>query len=446
MVRVVVRHDSEEGQELTSEECVRAGMYWFGRSDFAAADAWWRRALEIDPTNTRAQECLRLLSKSSSTGIDAVRPPEPVASAVSGATTLPGHPMSQDLNFEPESSSENMAVLTAGDDGEPSAPMAATSIDDLPMMVLEPTGDLRDESSPPDGAQISRDLPLSNGPHGAKFPFYDDPEPEVPTPTDAFDFAATGQSRSTAPSPQAGLPPTYVSPWDDGPSRTSVLTIDADDSEYDAVAEPTPLPAIDRVRFFSRPELETPKEIMDFLRATGDLPGEPAPADAEPSADVPSEARSAVGPAEDDGLPIDEPVEYSASGAVAVAPQSPAEILKEGQRRYQLHDFAGALELLERLPAEAAEAAEARNLIASSRRQMLKMYESKIGDFDQLPRVLINSEEVIWLNLDHRMGFILSQIDGTVTYEDIISLSGMPRLDTVRILAQLLNDKVIGVE
>jgi hypothetical protein len=58
--------------------------------------------------------------------------------------------------------------------------------------------------------------------------------------------------------------------------------------------------------------------------------------------------------------------------------------------------------------------------------------------------VLISGEEVIWLNLNHRAGFILSQIDGAVTYEDLIALSGMPRLDTVRILADLITNNVIG--
>lgn len=51
---------------------------------------------------------------------------------------------------------------------------------------------------------------------------------------------------------------------------------------------------------------------------------------------------------------------------------------------------------------------------------------------------------MIWLNLNHRAGFILSQIDGSVSYDDIIALSGMPRLDTLKILSDLISNKVIG--
>jgi CRP-like cAMP-binding protein len=71
------------------------------------------------------------------------------------------------------------------------------------------------------------------------------------------------------------------------------------------------------------------------------------------------------------------------------------------------------------------------------------MYESKLGHLDATPRVLLKDDEIIWLNLDHRAGFVLAQIDGTVTFEDLFSVSGMSRFDTARILAQLVDEGVI---
>jgi len=50
---------------------------------------------------------------------------------------------------------------------------------------------------------------------------------------------------------------------------------------------------------------------------------------------------------------------------------------------------------------------------------------------------------VMWLNLDHRAGFLLAQIDGAVDFEALFALSGLPRLDTARILANLIADGVI---
>ncbi len=71
------------------------------------------------------------------------------------------------------------------------------------------------------------------------------------------------------------------------------------------------------------------------------------------------------------------------------------------------------------------------------------MYESKLGPLVGVPRLAIKPEEVMWLNLDHRAGFLLAQIDGTVDFEALFALSGLPRLDTARILANLIADGVI---
>jgi hypothetical protein len=71
------------------------------------------------------------------------------------------------------------------------------------------------------------------------------------------------------------------------------------------------------------------------------------------------------------------------------------------------------------------------------------MYESKLGPLHAIPRLAIKPEEVMWLNLDHRAGFLLAQIDGTVDYEGLFAVSGLPRLDTARILANLIADGVV---
>ena len=71
--------------------------------------------------------------------------------------------------------------------------------------------------------------------------------------------------------------------------------------------------------------------------------------------------------------------------------------------------------------------------------------QNVIGDIETVPRVLMSPEEVIWLDLDHRSGFVLAQIDGVSTYEEIVELTGMDRIESFRILAKLVQDKVIGV-
>jgi hypothetical protein len=64
---------------------------------------------------------------------------------------------------------------------------------------------------------------------------------------------------------------------------------------------------------------------------------------------------------------------------------------------------------------------------------------------DAMPRVLLKQDEIIWLNLDHRAGFVLAQIDGTLSLEDLFAVSGMSRLDTARILVHLKEQGVISL-
>jgi len=108
-----------------------------------------------------------------------------------------------------------------------------------------------------------------------------------------------------------------------------------------------------------------------------------------------------------------------------------------------LDDHSGARELLLQAQALDPEAPEVERALAESEQTLQALYESKLGKLATIPRVRLREDEVIWLNLDHRAGFILAQIDGTMSFDDLFSVSGMSRLDTARILVQLLDQRVI---
>ena len=116
------------------------------------------------------------------------------------------------------------------------------------------------------------------------------------------------------------------------------------------------------------------------------------------------------------------------------------------QAARELHargDFTGSLELIEKILQLEPGHEEARAYLEQNESTLTAMYESKLGSLHAVPRLAIKPEEVMWLNLDHRAGFLLAQIDGLVDYESIFALSGLPRLDTARILATLIQDGVI---
>jgi tetratricopeptide (TPR) repeat protein len=131
------------------------------------------------------------------------------------------------------------------------------------------------------------------------------------------------------------------------------------------------------------------------------------------------------------------------SGAKPPAPGDVATWMEGARELFALGDFSGSLEMIERILRVDPTHAEARAYLRQNESTLVAMYESKLGPLSGVPRLAIHAEEVMWLNLDHRAGFLLAQVDGTVSFEDLFALSGLPRLDTARILASLLAEGVI---
>jgi len=104
----------------------------------------------------------------------------------------------------------------------------------------------------------------------------------------------------------------------------------------------------------------------------------------------------------------------------------------------------GSLWLCERVLSMDPENAEARELLEKNRSVLLEHSRKQIGDLTQIPVIQIPQHEIMWHKLDHRAGFLLSRIDGQLSFEDIIDVSGMGEFEASRILSQLLSLGVIG--
>jgi len=110
-----------------------------------------------------------------------------------------------------------------------------------------------------------------------------------------------------------------------------------------------------------------------------------------------------------------------------------------------LNDFSGALELLNKVLDKKPNDKDALQLFETCEQNLTLMYESKIGSMDARPQTAIPPDEIIWLNLDPRAGFVLAQIDGSVSFDDLYAICGLKRLDTARILCELLEQGVVSV-
>jgi hypothetical protein len=149
--------------------------------------------------------------------------------------------------------------------------------------------------------------------------------------------------------------------------------------------------------------------------------------------------RSATAPPAAKAAPAQRPA------SEAGEPQDDVSVWRSGARElFGLNDFTGALELFQKIQRRQPEDAEAAKMIPVCESNLIQMYESKMGDTERRPRVAIQPDEVIWLSLDPRAGFVLAQIDGAVTFEDLYAICGLSRLDTARILHQLLEEGVVA--
>lgn len=117
---------------------------------------------------------------------------------------------------------------------------------------------------------------------------------------------------------------------------------------------------------------------------------------------------------------------------------------REMNDRVSVGDFSGALaiaeELLERDPKNGAAAACAE----SCRGTLKKMYYARLGALDRVPVVSVARDQLRWLSIDHRAGFVLSLIDGVSTVEMLLDVTGMPELDALRILSELVQQRIIS--
>ncbi len=129
--------------------------------------------------------------------------------------------------------------------------------------------------------------------------------------------------------------------------------------------------------------------------------------------------------------------------------EAPAELIEddpsaEMRDRFALGDYSGALVMAESLLEENPTLGEALEYAESCRQMLTQMYTSRIGPLDRVPLVEVQRDQLRWLSLDHRSGFVLSLVDGVSNLEMILDVSGMRELDALRILFELVQQRIIS--
>lgn len=127
-------------------------------------------------------------------------------------------------------------------------------------------------------------------------------------------------------------------------------------------------------------------------------------------------------------------------------PSQQLDLLGEMEELYALDDLTGALRFAELILGREPDNAQARRCAENCRSRLITLYTSKIGDLTGTPIQAVQESEVRWLGLDHRAGFLLSRVDGVSTIEEVLDVCGMPRLEALKTLADLLDRGAIRLE
>ena len=117
---------------------------------------------------------------------------------------------------------------------------------------------------------------------------------------------------------------------------------------------------------------------------------------------------------------------------------------QEMNDRVSLGDYTGALEIAEKLLVIDPDNEQVSVCAESCRGVLRQMYTARIGPLDRVPMVMVARDQLRWLSIDHRAGFVLSLIDGVSSLEMILDVTGMPELDALRILSELAQQRIIS--
>lgn len=112
-------------------------------------------------------------------------------------------------------------------------------------------------------------------------------------------------------------------------------------------------------------------------------------------------------------------------------------------RSFTSGDFAGALDLAELVLEAEPQHALAHDCAEACRGELEGSILASIGPLERVPWAAPDALTHLPLTLDHRAGFLLAQIDGQLTLESLLDVAGMPRLQALRLLQELMRLRLV---
>jgi hypothetical protein len=254
-------------------------------------------------------------------------------------------------------------------------------------------------------------------------------ENDRPTVNPPFDIEAFARAATAPPASGEGLNTTHPPPPNiEGEARSQRPTL-TNEVELEAARARSAQPP--------DPGGRLPSGLLAIanLRSPSALPPSAGSSTSPPSGTTPSPSNieAAVLGAIQGSAPAPEITERTIEDPVA-----------EMRERASLGDYTGALEMAELILAADPGSLEAAECVENCRSVLENMYAARLGPSSGVPVVVVPQAQMQWLSIDHRAGFVLSLVDGFSTLEMIIDVSGMQKLDALRILHALVQQRIVS--
>ncbi len=253
-----------------------------------------------------------------------------------------------------------------------------------------------------------------------------DDENERPTVNPPFDVEAFAReaSKSGGPGRTGAPPPPAVPSFDAEEPRSKQITL-TNEVELEAAREKS------AARTEPPPRHATPSALSIADARSPSSPSNPAAAPPQRSLSPTSIEAAVLGA-------------IGSSPAPEITERTIEDPIAEMRERFSLGDYTGALEMAELILAEEPGNLEAAECGENCRTVLENMFAARLGPLDRVPMVVVPRTQMRWLSIDHRAGFVLSLIDGSSSVEMILDVCGMPRLDALRILHELVQQKIVA--
>jgi hypothetical protein len=116
---------------------------------------------------------------------------------------------------------------------------------------------------------------------------------------------------------------------------------------------------------------------------------------------------------------------------------------QEMNERFDIGDFEGALQLAEAFLEVNPDDRSAQHIAEVCNAKLRAIFISRLGSLEWVPVLSVSPGQLKSIALDNRAGFLLSLVDGFSSIENILDISPMGQLETLRTLHQLVSQNIV---